>query len=849
MVLRPRRPPRWNRPTIVALAVAAAAASCGASGNDPHPTSAQVPTTPSTARSATADASAPYAWKVDGDSRLGVGGGVSTTLAAVLAPTPVTRSSPAPLPGAAGGGAWQIAGTRTNADGTTTATAWTSPDALSWTPTALSAPGVDSAARAAAVSDGRTVVVGSQGTGDGERAAVWLSSAPGQPFQQITGTDGAFAAPATATGPSGGAEMDVVATGSLGVFAAGTVAGQQAMWYSTDGRHWTRLKGAEQAINASPAARVNALLVAGNGVYAAGSVPATSDANNSSSSKATNSSGGANDASVWASTDGITWKQVAAPTAFAGDGDHTITSLVSLGSGFVAAGGARRGQSWSPASWISPDGRSWSQASETFPMPTGPRPDTEGTVVHGLATTTDDPATATTAAADLAAVGGSPSAQRLWTSRDGTSWTSVALPANAAGASDWRAGRVATDATTTVVVDDSPGSPRVLVDQPKGWTEASATPAPFGAPRATATPVRLLTSGSTTVLVAQVTTPGQILGTETTSAAVFTSVDGNTWTPSDTAPFAGHGVGDATALAGGLVAVGDTSALTSTLPAGPTGASAWFSTDARSWSLSPEVPAVFDGAPAGAARADAVTRLGQMAVAVGRAASAPTGPADQAVAWTSADGRTWAPPVALDSAPALAVEDPRGVCAGPQSVVAVGAEVTSGPGRQAAAWSSTDGQRWQSATVTPTPAPGAHESMESCLTTGNGFIAFGASQGPDGTTDAAIWYSNNGTQWTRQSVSAFAGAGLGPVKDLAVGGTTWLAVSGNGTGSTRPGGNLGLWRTTNAGSSWQRLDTSGEPWTAQHDASVDRVVLDGSTAVVAGTVDGRLTVWLGTRPY
>lgn len=747
----------------------------------------------------------------DSSASLAVGGGPTTSLAGVVPP--------------ASGSPWQIAGTRTNPDGTTTATVWTSPDATTWTATPLSGPGTISQARAAVTTGTKTVIVGSSGTGRNQQAAVWLSASPGAAFRQVD-SPGVFGAPGSS------ATMDLVAAGSLGVFASGAAGGEEAMWYSTDGLHWSRLKGAEQVIDKATSPHVNALLVAANGVYAAGSATENS----------------ATAASVWSSTDGITWQQVrTAQDTFTGDGDHVINGVANLGTGLVAVGAVRTGQSWSPASWISPDGHSWSQASQSFPLNGGPRSDSSGTAVNGVASATIDTGRTVSQGA-LAAVGGSPSAQRLWTSRDGTSWNEVPLPANAANAADWRAGRVATDGSTTIVVDNSTGSPRVLVDRPRGWTEVSADPAVFGPPRPTATPARLLTEGMTMVLFIRVDDPGQVLGTETTSAAVLTSRDGTNWTALNPAPFAGHSVADATTLTNGLVAVGHTSALSSTLSAGPTGASAWFSPDTANWTLSPEPPTVFGGAPLGAARADAVTRLGATVVAVGRQATSPATPADQAVAWTSADGHVWSPATPLDTAAGLGIEDPKGVCAGPQSVVAVGTAVRSGPGSQAMAWSSSDGGHWQAGTVSPTPDPSAKESMQSCITTGNGYIAFGSTQAADGAPDAAVWYSNNGTQWARQTVTAFAGSGLGPIKDLAVGGTTWLAVSGSGDMTTAAGGSLGVWRTGDAGSSWQRMDTTGAPWIANQTASVDRVALDGANAVVAGQIDGRLTVWLGTPP-
>ena len=825
MITSPPRPAGRRRSLAGLLAaVALVAGACGSSGATPtpasHPRSTSSPSSPASTQSS----SAPYHWAQDSAASLNVGGGPTTSLAGVVAP--------------ASGSPWLIAGTRTNPDGTTTATVWTSPDATTWTATPLTQPGVASQARAATTTGTKTVIVGSMGTGRGERAAVWVSPTPGAAFRQVD-APGVFSGPSSSTGGDsdatgggngGSATMELVAAGALGVFASGTAGGEDAVWYSTDGLHWTRLKGAEQAIDGTTNPQIHALLVASTGVYAAGSV----------------TDGSATDASVWSSTDGITWQQVkTAKDSFTGDGDHTINGLASLGTGLVAVGAVRSGQSWSPASWISPDGHSWSQPSQSFPLGGRPRADSSGTMINAVGSDTTDTGR-TVSLGDLAAVGGSPSAPRLWTSHDGAAWSEVALPANAAGAADWRAGQVATDGSTTIVVDNSIGSPRVLVDRPQGWTEVSANPAVFGSPRPTATPVRLLTSGPTMVLFARVDDPGQVLGSETTSAAVLTSPDGTNWTAANAAPFNGHAVGDATTLANGQVVVGHTSALTSTLAAGPPGASAWFSPDAVNWTLSPEPPTTFGGAPLGEARADAVTRLGSRVVAVGRQAPSPGAPADQAVAWSSADGRVWSPGAPLDATAGLGIEDPEGACAGPQSVVAVGTVVTSGPGSQAMAWSSSDGAHWQPGTVSPTPDPNAHESMQSCITTGNGYIAFGSTQGTNGTIDAAVWYSNNGTQWTRQTVGAFTGSGLGPIKDLAVGGTTWLAVSGTDDLTTAPGGNLGVWRTDDAGSSWQRIDTTGAPWTASQTASVDRVALDGANAVVAGQVDGRLTVWLGT---
>ncbi|MDQ6838186.1 MAG: hypothetical protein M3137_07630, partial [Actinomycetota bacterium] len=371
-----KRPGGPRRRVVVALAAAVmlSTVACGTNGGITSHHDGSSSSAPASSAPPAGGVSTPYHWVLDRAASLGIGGGPTTSLASVLAPTPST------------GALWQIAGTTTNADGTTTATIWTSPDATAWTAAPLSLPGANSQARAATTLGAKTVVVGSAGTGKTQRAAVWLSSAPGAAFRQI---DAAAFAPSTTTSGSvnhptggdangradGGVTMNVVAAGGLGIFASGPVDGEDALWYSTDGLHWTRLKGAEQVIDAATNPHVNALLVGANGVYAAGSV----------------TNGSATDASVWSSTDGITWSQVrTAQAAFTGDGDHTINGLASIGTGFVAVGDVHSGQSRSPASWVSPDGHSWSEASQSFPLSEGPRSDSSGATVNAVATDTTD---------------------------------------------------------------------------------------------------------------------------------------------------------------------------------------------------------------------------------------------------------------------------------------------------------------------------------------------------------------------------------------------------------------------------------------------------------------------------
>ena len=74
---------------------------------------------------------------------------------------------------------------------------------------------------------------------------------------------------------------------------------------------------------------------------------------------------------------------------------------------------------------------------------------------------------------------------------------------------------------------------------------------------------------------------------------------------------------------------------------------------------------------------DALARVGATVVALGQAGPGPPAPAGQplaapAAAWVD-DNATWQARGPLDPEPSLATETVSGACAGPQSVVAVGA--------------------------------------------------------------------------------------------------------------------------------------------------------------------------------
>ncbi len=249
-----------------------------------------------------------YNWQRDQGASLDVGGGGTTSLSSVMAP--------------ALGRGWLIAGTEYGPSGSSRATVWTSPDAADWTKATLTTPVAGaSTADAAANWGGRQVVVGSAGTGNAMRAAVWVSAGPGQAFLPVT--DSAPFQPLTpAAEPSqggpgqGGAVMDAITAGALGLFAAGTMAGKATVWFSTDARHWQVLSGADNVVDGTPGAVVNAVLSTPAGVFAGGSY----------------TSGTGLSAALWYSSDGIHWTTVRdSVTSPFGLGDQVINALVGIG--------------------------------------------------------------------------------------------------------------------------------------------------------------------------------------------------------------------------------------------------------------------------------------------------------------------------------------------------------------------------------------------------------------------------------------------------------------------------------------------------------------------------------------
>lgn len=795
-----------------------ASCSAGHAASRPSATgSTRASDTTSTTEQPPQYAASPYSWERSASPALALGGGPGATIAAVIAPTL--------------GQNWLAVGTRASPAGVPVATQWTSTDGVTWNSSPIVAQGASSAL-AASRYRGETIVVGSVGEGANRQAAAWMSPKPGAPFTTAS-------IPRT-SGPSG---MSLVTAGALGLFATGTIDGRFAVWSSTDGRHWSEQPAAEKAITSTPGARVWTMLADGDAVYAAGSV----------------GSGEGQAAAVWTTTDGLKWHSITtASNAFSGPGSRVIYSLAPLGNGLVAAGAVNRGSGWVPASWVSPDGASWSPPATDFPgAPTAGDP---GATLYGpsggsaLRSVSEVPTLA--GSSDLVATGGGPFGQAAWRSTDGLHWAPLALPGADASADGWRATLIAATITTTVIADSDPGEAHLITDTAAGWSEPSASPATFGPVRPTAVPLSIEPSAGRLDMTVRLVTDPQAIGTPRVTYTTLTSTNGVDWTavPAGTGgPTSVPASGALTVrLSTGWVAVGQPA---SGQPEG------WTSPDGRNWTAR----GLLDGAspsPSSASAAGSATAL--PATVNGLCATAPPGASGASSATAGTTSTTTS-----RSAHAQAV-----VAVGSVEQPPTGTSTTAVTSWQAAAWVSAGGTGWKRATITPAPAGYGFESISGCARTASGLVAWGSTTTSGGVSVPALWRSGTGSSWSRVSVSSFTPGSPAPLTDLAAAGQVELAVAEPdptkgpdpiepepvptagpaasavttavvGPDPTLGNGQIGLWLSPDGGTTWNAVDTAAPPWLGTSGSVVNLVSFAGQTPVLAGTVDGKLAVWTG----
>jgi hypothetical protein len=277
-------------------------------------------------------------------------------------------------------------------------------------------------------------------------------------------------------------------------------------------------------------------------------------------------------------------------------------------------------------------------------------------------------------------------------------------------------------------------------------------------------------------------------------AAVWTSVDGLTWSRVHDDDFSASSISERTGKAmqsvvvggPGLVAVGNE---------GGAAAAVWTSVDGLTWTRVPHDREIFGSPTALGFGMTSVTAGGPGLVAVG---IWPEAPRISAKVWTSVDGLTWTR-VPDDEAGFDGGQNPVSVTAGGPGLVAVGGDDSyAGAG----VFTSVDGFHWVqvpddeaifSATYGSDSAPdsrvyqpppeGAGLAMNDVIAVGDGLVAVGGPtynyRGPrDGDLGAAVWTSPDGITWSRvpHDTAVFGGTGENSIWSVTTAGSNLVAV-------------------------------------------------------------------------
>ena len=262
-----------------------------------------------------------------------------------------------------------------------------------WTRVADSAFPLRGAMRSVTAGGPGVVAVGHD-DGSGQ-AAVWTST-DGLSWDRVRGQ----------TESLGGGSRHImysVTRGGPGLAAVGADAGQgrPAAWTSVDGRAWTRSAIADLDVAGKGIREMRSVAAGGPGLVAVG-YDQTRRA-----------------AAVWTSTTGESWERLAHDEAvFGGDGQQLMSEVICGGPGLVAVGRARASRQ-TGLIWVSDDGLTWtrldahgSRASYEFLRAMRKR----------------EVRSVTRFGTSLVAVGRHVDGPAVWLSEDGFTWSRVAIP-------------------------------------------------------------------------------------------------------------------------------------------------------------------------------------------------------------------------------------------------------------------------------------------------------------------------------------------------------------------------------------------------------------------------------------
>lgn len=271
-----------------------------------------------------------------------------------------------------------------------------------------------------------------------------------------------------------------------------------------------------------------------------------------------------------------------------------------------------------------------------------------------------------------------------------------------------------------------------------------------------------------------------------------------------------------------------------------TAAAVWFSPDGSSWTRATHMEGVFGG-PDSQRMYDVVQGPSNV-VAVG--SSGPGGDLD-AAAWTGG-GTIWKR-AKHDEAVYGGSGDQLmySVAAAGPGLVAVGSD-GSGGDLDAAVWISDYGSRWTRVPHSEAVFGGSHRQWMKGVTAGGpGVVAVGLDESIDGSGDAAVWTSVDGTSWTQvpHSEAIFGGVGNVGMFAVTVGGPGLVAV---GNHITNNESDAAVWTSVD-GLTWARVPHDEAIFGGPSNQSMLDVVAGGPGLIAVGYdndgVDRDAAVW------
>ena len=230
--------------------------------------------------------------------------------------------------------------------------------------------------------------------------------------------------------------------------------------------------------------------------------------------------------------------------------------------------------------------------------------------------------------------------------------------------------------------------------------------------------------------------------------------------------------------------------------------------------------------PLGPALVDTDTRAVAI-VTIGRE-SAP-----RVQAWTSSDGRSWAPQDALTIAGATIDH----LAARGSTIVGIGTD----SGGHAAVWRSIDGAAW-----TRDDPPSAHAIVRDVSAVRDGFVAIGREGDPDvasggvgvrGVGLPAAWWSADGRSWTTLQVEGKPAAGAQLLQLFAVS-DGYFAVGSDATDPSVNARSALIWLSADA-RSWRLLGPP--PYTGPAGANGERAVYFAPSSTGVRGLEAQLT--------